>query len=82
MPDKSYNPEQIGQIVKAAEAFVEGWKYLAPTLPSDYSCFMTCTEAEVLADLFTAVGKAELAEWILEAHTEGDEPGDAHHPSE
>lgn len=70
------------KIVDAAKEFTRVWRDLATTLPGDYSCTFTCSEAEVLAALFRATGDTESAEEIISRHAETDEPGDSHYEVE
>ena len=39
----------------------------------------TCTEIESIADVLRAVGRSDVAEFILAEHGEHDEPGDEHY---
>ena len=78
MSEASETMADLTQKVTAAEAFVKGWAELAISLPGDYDCYMTCTEAELMSDLLAAFGQTEAAELVLQYHTEGDVPGDAH----
>jgi hypothetical protein len=66
-------------IIGAAAEFTETWAELATSLPDDYGCEMTCSEAEALARLFRACGQGRVAKTILAEHAKTDEPDDAHH---
>ena len=59
--------------------FTKVWGEIATCLPADYDCFLTCIEAEALADLFRAVGDDETADYIIAEHASGDDEGDAHY---
>ena len=67
--------------MQAAAKFVEIWdgSGLAAALITDYSCELTCPEAEALADLFRAFGAVDTADAIIEDHASTDEPGDEHY---
>lgn len=73
------NTPQVSNVVDAVQQFTRTWRDLASTLPSDYGCSLTCSEAEALALLFRVSGDTETAEWIIERHAETDEPGDDHY---
>jgi hypothetical protein len=66
----------------AAEAFVEMWTDtgLAWSLISDYSCTLTCGEAEKYADLMRAFKYTETAEGILADHGEDCDTPHYHAP--
>jgi hypothetical protein len=66
----------------AAERFVAVWLEtgLASELIGGYDCTLTCAEADTFAALFATHGHPGTAEWIVEAHTEHDEPGDERYP--
>lgn len=54
------------------------------TMPMGIGAFgapnMTCTEAELFADVLRAAGHEDQAERFLRDHAEGDDdPGDLHH---
>ncbi|MEU9871084.1 hypothetical protein AB0C87_24855 [Actinomadura sp. NPDC048021] len=70
------------EIALAVVLFTEVWGELAVSLPDDYSCHMTCTEAEALADVFRAGGQDRTAEMILANHAAHDEPDDLHFQGE
>ncbi|WP_433332479.1 hypothetical protein [Spirillospora sp. CA-294931] len=72
----------VTEIYEAARDFVEVWAEEAQTLPCDYGCTMTCSEAETLAILLRAFGKTEVADSMLAEHAEYDEPGDMHYEGE
>jgi hypothetical protein len=71
--------EQQSKARDAVTEFTRVWGELAESLPHDYDCHLTCTEAEALAGLFRVVGASDAADAILAAHAEFDEPGEAHH---
>lgn len=64
--------------ITAATDFVKVWGFLAQSLPSDYHCYLTCTEADSLARLFKVYGHVETAVTILGEHAADDEDGDSH----
>lgn len=68
----------IERQLRAAKEFVETWGELACSLPGDYDCQMTCTEADAICALFTAFGHTDTASDILRYHAETDEPGEGH----
>jgi hypothetical protein len=63
----------------AALEFAATWRHLLASLPDSYACYMSCTEAEVAADLFRAAGYDGAAAEIIAAHARYDEPGDLHY---
>ncbi|MDI3386921.1 hypothetical protein QIS99_12015 [Streptomyces sp. B-S-A8] len=67
------------QVISAATAFVDAWQHLAPTLTYDYECHLQCSEANTLAELFRAFGRQDVADEVIAAHAEHDEPGDSHY---
>ncbi len=66
------------QQAEAAAAFLEAWAELLPSLPDDYACTLTCSEAESAADLLQAFGYLTEANSLMVAHIEHDQEGDAH----
>lgn len=66
-------------IEEAARDFVRAWGELATSLPDDYECHMTCTEADTLAELFAVLGETQTAASIIFNHAAHDEPGDTHY---
>ncbi|WP_435270949.1 hypothetical protein [Streptomyces sp. 1222.5] len=66
----------------AAEAFVETWTDtgLAWSLITDYSCTLTCSEAEKFAGLMRAFKYTETAEGILADHGEDCDTPHYHQP--
>lgn len=68
----SSNLDVLGQ-------FANVWEGLAPSLPDDYGCTLTCSEAEALALVFRVANKPDVAHEIIERHAETDEPGDDHY---
>lgn len=59
---------------QAVEAFVNVWS--DGMLLSDMGPKMTCTEANVLAELLATYGRDDSAEVLIAAHAESDEEGD------
>lgn len=43
---------------------------------------LTCTESDALADFLEALGEADAAKGLREAHAEGDDEGDSHFSGE
>jgi hypothetical protein len=56
-----------------ASDFAATWAELLWSLPDSYSCHMTCTEANVVTDLFRALGRDIDADAIIAAHMEHDD---------
>jgi hypothetical protein len=67
---------RLNSIAAAAEGVDAAF---APDSWSDAARDLTCTEVEALAELFRSVGLLCQAAWVVEAHHEGDEPGDLHY---
>jgi hypothetical protein len=70
--------EDEGPVIAAAGYFAEVWSELPPSLPDSYGCEMSCSEADVAADLYRALGDEATADAIITAHAEHDVDGDAH----
>lgn len=68
---KKFRKEQAAKL-KAAEAFTDAWMTsgLAYTLITDYSCTLTCDEAETYAGIFRAFMYPDTSEQILADHGE------------
>ena len=73
-------PVDDRHILRAAAAFAETWAELAPALPDNYACHMTCAEADTLAVLLRAAGQRAAGDSVLAAHAAHDDPGDGHYP--
>lgn len=60
-----------------------GWEFVrvwgSPDLAGDLAGTLTCTEVEVLHDLFVALDQPEVAGTWLAWHALGDDGGDQHH---
>ncbi|MFE0775712.1 hypothetical protein [Streptomyces sp. NPDC058861] len=73
------DPEAAYKLNAAAE-LAERWQHLAPSLPDDYECHMTCGEADSMADLLDAFGYIGAAEYLREVHADHDDDcDDVHH---
>lgn len=60
----------------AVRHFMTVWSDLLSSLGDDYSCYLTCDEADAAADLYGTAGEHETAEAIMEMHAEDcDDPG-------
>lgn len=68
----------MASIDKAVQHFADIWRELLLDLPDNYSCTMTCTEAEAAAGLYRSLGDNSTADQIIKAHAEYDGPGDQH----
>lgn len=66
----------FAQIHDATDKFVAEWTtgYLA----DDIAAKLRCEEVEALAELLTAIGHTEAAQYWLTAHAGGDDCGDQH----
>lgn len=53
---------------------------LSAEMWNDLGPHMTCSEADALVRVLTALGLGNHAVILEDAHAEGDEPGDKHHP--
>jgi hypothetical protein len=56
-----------------ASEFAATWAELLWSLPDNYDCHMTCTEANTAADLLRALGRDIDADAIIAAHAEHDD---------
>jgi hypothetical protein len=56
-----------------ASEFAATWAELLWSMPDNYDCHMTCTEANAAADLYRALGRDIDADAIVKAHMEHDE---------
>jgi hypothetical protein len=77
--DQAAHTESHGR-ADALALFLETWAELIPGLPDDYTCTLTCLEAEAAAGLFRANGYAGTADAVLAAHAAHDTPEDLHSP--
>lgn len=68
----------MSEFESAVRKFTEAWGSLATSLIGDYTCYMTCSEAEALATLFKVAGDEPTAIEIIANHARTDEPGDDH----
>ena len=64
------------QITEAAANLFQTW---GPDLAKEVAPTFNCGEIEALADLYRAGGNVGMADYWIEAHSIGDEPGDAHY---
>jgi hypothetical protein len=64
-------------IHNAVDAFCDAWN--DDILMDSVGKALTCTEVELLADIFRAVGRDEDAQRWVDAHAEADESIDAHY---
>lgn len=64
----------------AADALSEFHDVWSRQLAADVGGRLTCKEVDVLADLFTATGRADLAAVWIEHHGYSDDEGDSHYP--
>lgn len=60
----------------AISVFQDTW---TGQLAADLGDRLTCTEVDVLADLFTATGRPDLAAVWIDQHSYGDDEGDSHY---
>ncbi|MDG9703799.1 hypothetical protein [Streptomyces sp. DH37] len=60
-----------------AELFADTWG--DQQLAYDIAGSLTCTEADVLAELLAALGAPDAADIWADAHADEDQPGDAHY---
>lgn len=65
--------------LQAAERFIQAWDKLVEGPFDDTAGSLTCSEAEIVADLFWAFGREESADLFIEAHSRSDEEGDQHY---
>jgi hypothetical protein len=70
--------EEMRPQVEAAAHFLNVCSEVIGSLPGDYSCYLTCYEAESLAELYRAFGDDGKADDVIEGHAEGDEHGEKH----
>lgn len=67
------NAPAPGELGEAARYFAETWAGLLISMPDDYTCHMTCGEAEAAAGLYRALGYDDTAQAIVAAHMEHDD---------
>lgn len=66
--------------LKIAERFTSTWVLLIAMLRKEYSCPLSCPEADAVADLLRAFGHGDTADYVLQLHAESDEEcEDQHH---
>ncbi|MDL5199583.1 hypothetical protein [Streptomyces sp. ALI-76-A] len=58
-----------------AHAFTDTW---CCRLTSDVAAALNCAEVETLAELLRAFGAEQAADEWIDAHADGDEPGEEH----
>jgi len=73
--------ELQGQLA-AVRHFAEVWAELIPDLPDNYSYELTCTEANAAFDFFVEMGMPKVADAVIDAHSQRDDPGDEHYDGE
>jgi hypothetical protein len=58
------------------QAFTDAW--CNTVITSDVAASLGCTEVDALAELLRALGAEQAADEWIDAHSEDDEPNDAH----
>lgn len=66
-----------GAALLAAERFAN--TFADGEIASEVSTALTCSEVDVLADLFRTFGHDDAADMWIRAHAEGDDEGDQHY---
>lgn len=79
MSNEGKSTEELKSAYDVTARFVDTWEVLAESLPFDYGCTLTCSEAEALADLFRAFERPDSADALMRSHAEFDDPGDEHY---
>ncbi|MGB4779637.1 hypothetical protein [Microbacterium sp.] len=64
------------RVVNSIQRFIDIWR--DPALAAEVARQLTCDEVDALVALFSVVGRADLADTWIEAHSPGDDDGDAH----
>jgi len=78
------HPAPADAILERARLLEALGRYLDLTYDAhlDQATGFTCTEAQAYHDLLVAAGRPGHADQYLEAHAEGDEPGDTHYQAD
>ena len=63
-------------------ALTQGALYTLRDALYDQAAAFTCSEVDVIVHLYREFGYWSVADDLLEAHAENDEPGDDHYPDE
>ncbi|SKV09278.1 Uncharacterised protein [Mycobacteroides abscessus subsp. abscessus] len=66
-----------GAALLAAERFANA--FADGEIASEVGTALTCSEVDVLADLFRTFGYDDAADMWIRAHAEGDDEGDQHY---